>query len=77
MAEYKNNNVTQLAEDIFADFEFDYGDVPGKEYIESLNIVTTFYDYTYAYAQTSGFNEDKSNSDALAKSNLPHLLDAV
>ena len=67
MAEYKNNNVTQLAEDIFADFEFDYGDVPGKEYIESLNTVTTFYDYTYAYAQKNGFEEDKSNADALAK----------
>lgn len=67
MPEYKNNNATHLAEDTFAEFEFDYGDVPGKEYIESLNTVTTFYDYTYTYAQTSGFNEDKSNSDALAK----------
>ena len=47
MVEYENNNATQLAEDTFADFEFDYSDVPGKEYIESLNTVTTFYDYTY------------------------------
>lgn len=67
MAEYENNNMTQLAEDSFADFEFDYSDVPGKEYIESLNLVTTFYDYTYIYAQKNGFQEDKSNADALAK----------
>ena len=67
MAEYENNNMTQLAEDAFADFEFDYSDVPGKEYIESLNLVTTFYDYTYIYAQKNGFQEDKSNADALAK----------
>ena len=67
MAEYKNHNATQLAEDTFAEFEFDYGDVPGKEYIESLNTVTTFYDYTYAYAQKSGFMEDKLNADAMAK----------
>ena len=67
MAEYKNNNATQLAEDTFAEFEFEYSDVPGKEYIESLNTVTTFYDYTYAYAQKSGFTEDKLNADALAK----------
>lgn len=67
MAEYENNHATQLAEEIFANFEFDYGDVPGKEYIESLNTVTTFYDYTYLYAQKNGFEEDKSNADALAK----------
>lgn len=67
MVEYENNNATQLAEDTFADFEFDYSDVPGKEYIESLNTVTTFYDYTYIHAQKKGFDEDKSNADALAK----------
>ena len=67
MAEYENNNATQLAEDAFFQFEFDYSDVPGKEYIESLNTVTTFYDYTYAYAQKNGFEDDKSNADALAK----------
>ena len=67
MPEYENNNATRFAEDTFAEFEFDYGDVPGKEYIESLNTVTTFYDYTYTYAQKKGFEEDKSNADALAK----------
>ena len=67
MLEYRNNVATQLAEDSFADFEFDYSDVPGKEYIESLNTVTTFYDYTYAYAQKNGFDGDKSDADALAK----------
>lgn len=67
MPEYENNNATQLAEDAFVGFEFDYGDVPGKEYIESLDTVTTFYDYTYIYAQKNGFDEDKSNADALAK----------
>ena len=67
MAQYENNNVTQLAEDAFADFEFEYDDVPGKEYIETLNEVTTFYDYTYTYAQKNGFDGDKSGADALAK----------
>ena len=67
MAEFNNNRATQLAENSFADFEFDYEDVPGKEYIQSLNVVTTFYDYTYIYAQKNGFQEDKSNADALAK----------
>ena len=67
MAEYENNGATQLVEDAFADFEFYYGEVPGKEYIESLNIVTTFYEYTYVYAKKNGFKEDKSNADALAK----------
>ena len=67
MLEFENNNATQLAEYTFSDFEFDYSDVPGKEYIESLNTVTTFYDYTYAYAQKNGFEGDKSHADALAK----------
>ena len=67
MAEIKSNKDTLLAEEAFADFEFDYSDVPGKEYIESLNTVTTFYDYTYAYAQKNGFAEDKSNADELSK----------
>lgn len=67
MAEIKSNKDTQLAEAAFADFEFDYGDVPGKEYIESLDIVTTFYDYTYTYAQKNGFDGEKSDADMLAK----------
>lgn len=67
MSEFENNNATQLAEDIFASFEFDYSDVPGKEYIESLDTVTTFYDYTFDYARMNGFDGDKTDAGALAK----------
>lgn len=67
MSVFQNNEETRLAEDVFSAFEFDYDDVPGKEYIASLNTVTTFYDYTYIYAQKNGFDEDKLNADALAK----------
>ena len=67
MSTFENNNSTQLAEDVFSTFEFDYNDVPGKEYIESLDVVTTFYDYTHTYAQKNGFNGDRSDADALAK----------
>lgn len=63
---YENNYATQLAEEEFSVFDFDYKDIPGKDYIESLNVVTTFYDYTYFYAQKNGFNESKSDADALA-----------
>jgi hypothetical protein len=43
--------------------------VPGKEYIESLNTVTTFYDYVYKYAkdERNGFSGSKDDADALAK----------
>lgn len=67
MAEYENNNDTQFVEDTFAKFEFDYSDVPGKEYIERLNIVTTFCDYTYIYAKRNGYEGEKKDIDSLAR----------
>ena len=67
MSEYVNNNATQLAEDAFSEFDYDgYKDVPGKEYIESLNTVTTFYEYVYKYAQKNGFDGPKEDADLLA-----------
>ena len=67
MKHIADNYYTQMVENAFAEFEFDHSDVPGKEYIESLDTVTTFYDYTYVYAQKNGFDGDKSDADALAK----------
>lgn len=67
MVEFENNNATQLAEDIFSTFEFDYRDVPGKEYLQSLNVVKNFYEYVFYYAQKCGFDGEKQDADALAK----------
>lgn len=67
MVEFENNNATQLAEDIFSTFEFDYRDVPGKEYLQSLNVVENFYEYVFYYAQKCGFDGEKQDADALAK----------
>ena len=67
MAEFNNNYATQCAVDAFSAFEYDYQNIPGKEYIESLNIVTTFYDYTHDYAKSSGYTGAKSDPDVLAK----------
>ncbi len=67
MAEYPNNEATQIAEDAFWAFDFEKEEIPGKEYIESLNTVTTFYDYTFEYAQKNGCCTDKEDIDALAK----------
>lgn len=54
MVEFENNNATQFAEDIFSTFEFDYRDVPGKEYLQSLNVTENFYEYVFYYAQKCG-----------------------
>ena len=67
MAEFENNKDTQLVEDDLASFEYNYGDVPEKEYFEKLNEVTTFYDYTFAYAQKRGYKGDKSDANSLSK----------
>ena len=68
MSEFENNTATQFAEDIFSTFEFDdYRDVPGKEYLESLNTVNNFYEYAFDYAQKNGYDGDRENADALAK----------
>ena len=67
MAEYKSNELTQLAEEQLSSIDTDYENIPGKEYIESLNIVTNFYDYTYYYAQKNGFDGDKNDANSLAK----------
>lgn len=67
MQYYQNNAVTKLAVDAFTYFEFYCIDLPGREYIESLNTVTTFYDYTYTHAEKNGFDADKLDADAIAK----------
>lgn len=67
MLEFENDNATQLAEDIFSTFEFDYRDIPGKAYLESLDTVNNFYEYVFEYALKSGYGGDKINADNLAK----------
>lgn len=67
MVEFQNNNATQLVEDIFSTFEFDYKDIPGKEYLQSLNVTENFYEYVFYYAQKCGFDGEKQDADALAK----------
>lgn len=64
---YENNIDTQLAEEAFLECDFNQMDVPGKDYIESLNVVTTFYDYTYINAKKNGYVGEKIDVDALVK----------
>ncbi len=64
---YKNNDSTQIAEDTFFEMDFDYKEIPGKEYIESLNTITNFYDYTLKYAKKCGYSDDDNNAEELAK----------
>lgn len=60
-----NNEKTQKVEDAFSNFNFDYRDIPGKEYIKSLNTVATFLEYTQKYAKKIGY--DGNDLDSLAK----------
>ena len=69
-AEYENNDATRCAQKTFQEFEGDYRDVPGKDYIKTLNAVakeTTFYQKTYDCVKEKhkfdGFVED---ADSLA-----------
>ena len=66
MTEFENNDATRRAEEAFSGFDFyNYRDVPGKEYIESLHMVTTFHEYVYQYAKSLGYNG--CDQDTLAK----------
>ena len=70
MAEYQNNEATQIAKNKFEEFEGEYRDVPGKDYIKTLNAVakeTTFYQKTYKHAQKHGFDGAEENTDSLSK----------
>ena len=64
---YTHNDETQFAENTIFEMDFDYRDVPGKEYIESLNTITNFYDYTLKYAKKCGYQGNDDDADALAK----------
>lgn len=62
------NNLTQQAEDKFSTYDFESDDtVPGKEYIETLNCVTNFYDYTWKFAKEKGYDQDRNEKEALIK----------
>ena len=59
-------NLTQKAEDKFSTYDYEsYDTVPGKEYIETLNCVTNFYDYTWEFAKNKGYAQDRSEKEAL------------
>ena len=59
-------NLTQKAEDKFSTFDLESDDtVPGKEYIEKLNCVTNFYDYTWKFAKDKGYEQDREDVKAL------------
>ena len=67
MMEYENNSATQMAEDELWELEYNYDDVPAKEYIEKLDNFNTFREYIYIYAKRNGFAGDESDVDSLAK----------
>lgn len=66
MTEYRNNDATQLAEDTFFELEYDSMKPVGVEYIKTLNVVTTFYEYVLKYAKKCGYDGDDNDANKLA-----------
>ena len=65
MTEYRNNDATQLAEDTFFELEYDSMKPVGVEYIKTLNVVTTFYEYVLKYAKKCGYDGDDNDANKL------------
>ena len=66
MAEYRNHDATQLVEDAFFDFEYDSMKPVGVEYIKTLDVVTTFYEYVLKYAKKCGYDGEDDDANKLA-----------
>ena len=63
---FTNGEATQMVERVLDDLDYDL-DFPGREWIESLDEVKTFYRYVYLYAHENGFKGEESDADGLAK----------
>lgn len=63
---FTNREATQMVERVLDDLDYDL-DFPGREWIESLDEVKTFYEYVYFYAHKKGFKGEESDADGLAK----------
>lgn len=63
----ENHEGTRAAEAVFWSMDYDYSYLPGQDYIESLDDVRTFVEYTYKYAQKKGFQGEQTDVNALAK----------
>ncbi len=66
MNDYQNNDATQLVEGKFFEYDFEENEFPGKEYMDSLNTVTTFNEYVAIHANRCGYSEDVPDTGNLA-----------
>lgn len=62
-----NINATQIAADSIFSMDFENADIPGKKYIENLDDIRIFYEYTLKYAKMCGYIGYDEDADNLAK----------
>ena len=60
-----NNEKTCLVENSFFNYDFENNELPGKEDMEEIDCVATFFEYVYNHAVHCGYSSDADDTRAL------------